>query len=89
MLQSITRQATDTLASAQFAVFHEASAAAYLTEAECREVLRLNEQEWAAWSDFLRDGPLPAQPVLPEMLRRLGTVSYRLAAQAEDLGMAA
>lgn len=89
MLQSITWQATDNLARAQFAVFHEAGNTARLTEAERRAALRLSEQDWAAWSDFLHDGPLPAHPVLPEMLWRLGTASYRLAVDAERLGVAA
>lgn len=89
MLQSINWQATDALTRLQFAVFHEASNDARLTEAERRTALRLSEQDWEAWSDFLRDGPLPAYPVLPEMLCRLASVSHGLAMQAERIGIAA
>ena len=51
-----------------------------------RRVLLLSEQEWSDWSDFCQDGPLPAQPQLPVMLRRLGSASHRLAVLAERRG---
>ena len=50
------------------------------------DALLLSEQEWSDWSDFCQDGPLPAQPQLPVMLRRLGSASHRLAVMAERLG---
>ncbi len=89
MLQSIIWQATDNLTRRQFAVFEQASDAARLSEAERRRTLQLSEQDWAAWSDFVSDGPLPSQPALPEMLQRLGTASYRLTLQGEQYGVAA
>jgi hypothetical protein len=54
-----------------------------------RRVLLLSEQEWAEWSDFCQDGPLPAQPKLPVMLRRLGSASHRLAVLADRSGAGA
>ena len=35
-------------------------------------MLLLNQQEWTDWADFLNEGPLPAEPPLPDMLQRLG-----------------
>jgi hypothetical protein len=83
MLQSIHWQATDTLARAQFAVFHEAGDVARLTDAERRAALRLNESDWAAWVEFVQDGPLPASPALPDMLCRLAMSSHRMVSAGE------
>jgi hypothetical protein len=49
-------------------------------------VLLLSAKEWSDWSDFVQDGPLPAQPQLPVMLRRLGSASHRLAVLADRRG---
>ena len=57
-----------------------------LGEADRREVLLLNQQEWTDWADFLNEGPLPAEPPLPVMLQRLGQATYRLAVLAERQG---
>ena len=54
-----------------------------LSDDEQRRVLLLSEQEWSDWSEFLQDGPLPVQPQLPVMLRRLGTASHRLVVMAD------
>jgi hypothetical protein len=56
------------------------------SEDDRRRALLLSEQEWSAWSEFLDDGPLPAQPQLPVMLRRLGSASHRLAVMADGTG---
>ena len=48
-----------------------------------RRVLSLSDQEWSDWTDFCREGPLPAAPQLPVMLRRLGRASHQLAVLAE------
>ena len=89
MLQSMTWFATDNLARSQFRMFSELGDEMRLSEADQRRVLRLSEQEWASWADFREDGPLPAQPQLPVMLRRLGSASHRLSVMAERHGGAA
>ena len=89
MLQSMTWYATDNLARSQFQVFSQLGEHVQLSEDDQRRVLLLSEQEWSNWSDFLQDGPLPAQPQLPVMLRRLGSASHRLAVMADRLGIAA
>jgi hypothetical protein len=83
MLQSMTWFATDKLARSQFQVFSDIGAQMRLSDDERRRVLLLSEQEWSEWSDFCQDGPLPAQPQLPVMLRRLGSASHRLAVLAD------
>ena len=83
MLQSMTWLANDHLARNQFQVFSELGEQMQLSEDDRRRVLLLSEQEWSDWSDFLDDGPMPAQPQLPVMLRRLGTASHRLAVLAD------
>ena len=86
MLQSLTWCETDTLARNQLQVFNQLGEQMQLSEDDQRRVLLLSEQEWSAWSDFLQEGPLPAQPQLPVMLRRLGSASYRLAVIADRHG---
>ena len=83
MLQSMTWLATDRLARSQFQVFSEIGEQMQLSDDDQRRVLLLSEQEWADWSEFRHDGPLPAQPQLPVMLRRLGNASHRLAVIAD------
>ena len=84
MLQSLTWIATDSLARSQFQLFSEIGEQMHLSDDDRRRVLLLSEQEWAQWADFCQDeGPLPAQPQLPVMLRRLGSASHRLATLAD------
>ncbi len=83
MLQSLTWFATDNLARSQFELFSEIGEQMQLSDDDRRRVLLLSEQEWAQWSEFCQDGPLPAQPQLPIMLRRLGSASHRLATLAD------
>jgi hypothetical protein len=83
MLQSMNWIATDNLARSQFQMFSEIGEELHISADDQRRVLLLSEQEWSDWSDFRHDGPLPAQPQLPVMLRRLGSASHRLAAIAE------
>ena len=89
MLQSLTWCATDNLARSQFQVFSQLGEQMQLSDGDRRQALLLSEQEWSDWSDFLQDGPLPTQPQLPVMLRRLGSASYRLAVIAESRGIPA
>jgi hypothetical protein len=81
--------ATDNLARSQFQVFSQIGEQMQLSADDQRRVLLLSEQEWSDWSGFRQDGPLPAQPQLPVMLRRLGNASHRLAVIAERQGMQA
>jgi len=83
MLQSVNWFATDELARSQFEVFSQMGDQMQLSDDEQRRVLLLSEQEWSDWSEFLQDGPLPVQPQLPVMLRRLGSASHRLAVMAD------
>jgi hypothetical protein len=83
MLQSLSWITTDNLARSQLRMFSEIGEQMQLCEDTQRRLLLLSEQEWADWSDFRREGPLPAQPQLPVMLRRLGSASHRLAVIAE------
>jgi len=87
MLQSLNWMATDKLARSQFRMFSEIGEQMELTADDQRRVLLLSDREWSAWSDFRHDdGPLPAQPQLPVMLRRLGSASHRLSMVAERRG---
>jgi hypothetical protein len=83
MLQSMTWSATDDLARSQFQMFRELGEQMQLSRDDQRRVLRLSEHEWSDWSDFVLEGPLPGQPQLPVMLRRLGRASHRLVVLAE------
>jgi hypothetical protein len=86
MLQSMTWLATDNLARSQFRMFNELGEQMRLSEDDQRRALLLSEQEWSAWSDFRQYGPLPAQPQLPVMLRRLGSANHLLAVIADHSG---
>jgi hypothetical protein len=48
-----------------------------------RRVLLLDQADWARWTTFLEDGPLPREPAVPVMLRRLAAATFRLAAVAD------
>lgn len=89
MLQSLAWQATDELTRAQLAMFHGLGDQIHLTRDDRRRTLGLDERTWAAWTDFLSDGPLPAEPSLPEMLRRLGETTFQLSEQIEGSGVSA
>lgn len=83
MLQSMTWLATDKIARDQFEVFSQIGTQMHLSDDDKRRVLLLSDEEWSDWSGFRHDGPLPAQPQLPVMLRRLGSASHRLAVLAD------
>ncbi|MGE0223524.1 MAG: hypothetical protein AB7F35_13135 [Acetobacteraceae bacterium] len=61
-------------------MFSEIGESVQLDTNEMRRALALSETEWERWTAFLHDGPLPSEPRLPEMLHRLGTASFALAA---------
>jgi hypothetical protein len=83
MLQSMTWLTTDKIAREQFQVFSQIGDHLQLSEDDQRRVLLLSDEQWSDWSDFCQDGPLPAEPQLPVMLRRLGSASHRLAVLAD------
>ena len=76
------------IARAQFRIFDGIGDRIALTEEERRRVLLLSPEEWSAWSRVPEGGPVPTQPVLPVMLRRLGSAAHRLAIVAERRGAA-
>jgi hypothetical protein len=82
-------QTIDHVARREFRSFIEVSDAIRLSEEDRRQALRLSEREWADWTGLLAEGPLPAEPVLPDMLMRLGTASYSLSMIGEDVLLAA
>lgn len=83
MLQSMNWLTTDKIARDQFQVFSQIGDQMRLSEDDQRRVLLLSDKQWSDWSDFLQDGPLPAEPQLPVMPRRLGSASHRLAVLAD------
>jgi hypothetical protein len=87
MLRNLAWQATDTLTRAQLAMFHGLGDQIRLTEDDRRRALNLDDRTWSAWTDFLSDGPLPAEPPLPEMLRRLGETTFHLTTVAQGRGL--
>jgi hypothetical protein len=89
MLQSMTWLANDKIARDQFQVFASIGDEMQLSQDAQRRVLLLSDRQWSDWSDFLQDGPLPVEPQLPVMLRRLGSASHRLAVLADRRASAA
>ncbi|HUB13200.1 MAG TPA: hypothetical protein VMB34_14715 [Acetobacteraceae bacterium] len=83
MLRNLSWETMDNLARSQLRIYQELGDAARITEEDRRKVLLLDRQEWTDWAEFMNDGPLPPTPPLPDMLRRLGEASYRLAVLAE------
>jgi hypothetical protein len=83
MLQNPAWQAVDDLTRAQLAMFHTLGDHASLTEDDRRRALDLDNRTWTAWRDFLSDGPLPPEPPLPELLRRVGEAAFHLSMTAE------
>jgi hypothetical protein len=56
-----------------------------LTSDNWRRALNLTDRQWRAWTNFLVKGLLPAEPLPPDMLRRLGEVAFNLSWRAEWL----
>jgi hypothetical protein len=86
MLQSMNWLTTDKIAREQFQVFSQLGDQMQLSEDDQRRVLLLSDTQWSNWADFRQDGPLPAEPQLPVMLRRLGSASHRLAVLVDRRG---
>jgi hypothetical protein len=47
--------------------------------------LDLDACSWRRWADFMIGGPLPDEPPLPEMLRRVGQAAFYLSVMAERI----
>ncbi len=84
MSHNDTQNRHDGLARRQLRLFDDLGTTAGLTAEQRRRLLALSDPEWAAWMRFMRDGPLPTQPKLPEMLLRIGTALYRLTLMTGD-----
>jgi hypothetical protein len=67
----------------QLQVFRDAGRDIRLDADRERRMLLLSDADWSRWAAFSSFGPLPADPPVPVMLRRLGAASYRLAALAD------
>ena len=67
----------------QFRALDTVGAQLALDEERQRRILLIDQKAWPQWCRFVHNGPLPAQPAVPVMLRRLGAATYRLAALAE------
>ena len=86
MLRNLAWRASDRLTRSQLAIYHALGDQISLTQDDRRQALELDDHAWRAWSDFLSEGPLPADPPLPEMLRRLGETVFNLSIMAEERG---
>ena len=84
-METIGRTGTEAVLRDQFRALDQVGRQLALDEERRRRVLLIGRRDWADWSVFLRDGPLPAQPPASVMLRRLGSATYRLATLADRL----
>jgi len=73
----------DHLVRDQFRLFGELGDDLAIPPDERRRLLLLSDTEWAAWSGLSGAGRLPAAPMPPLMLLRLGAANHRLVAVAE------
>jgi hypothetical protein len=83
MLRNLAWQKFDDVTRAQLAMFHALGDQINLTDDDRRRALDLDDRTWMAWANFLSDGPLPAEPTVPEMLRRLGKTAHNMAVVAQ------
>ena len=87
-MNTITSPRTETIVRDQFRSLKAVSETIGFNADRQRRALRMTAERWAEWSAFLLDGPLPAWPNLPIMLRMLGVASHRFAVLAEQQGPA-
>lgn len=80
------QSSTATLLRSQFQILDSVGDKLSLDEERRRRILLIDQRAWPQWSRFLRNGPLPTQPAVPVMLRRLAAATFRLAAVAERHG---
>ena len=67
----------------QFRELHLVGRHVGLDQDRQRRVLLVHQHNWADWSKFLEDGPLPSEPDVSIMLRRVEEVTHRLVVRAE------
>jgi len=89
MQRNLTWQPAATITRAQFTMMQALGDEISLTADDRRRALDLTERQWSTWANFLDEGPLPVEPPLPEMLRRLGKVAYHLSLLTERTGASA
>lgn len=82
MLRDLSWQAVDSLTRAQLALVHAIADEIGLSTDDRQRALKLDDRVWNAWNDFMTDGPLPGEPPLPDMLRRLGETAFNLSTVA-------
>jgi hypothetical protein len=85
MLRDRALQGTDDLTRAQLVMFRALGDQIHLSEEDRRRALNLDDRTWMAWAKFPADGPLPAEPAMQEMLRRLGKAAFKLMVMAEQV----
>jgi hypothetical protein len=83
MPRNLAWRATDDVTRAQLELFHALGDQIGLTQDDRRRALDLDDRAWSAWTGFLADGTLPAEPPLPEMLLRLGETVFNLSGAAQ------
>ena len=83
MVPGLTLGFEDSLARDQLQLFGAMGSQCRLTvDDQCR-LLALSEPDLRAWNRFLRDGPLPSWPRLPDMLARVAVAIYGIAVLLE------
>ncbi len=82
-MTTTARPNADVVARDQFRVFDHIGNEIRLCDEDRRRMLLLSTRQWLGWSALRDGGAVPAEPVLPVMLRRLGEATYRLAVAAE------
>lgn len=82
---TVARVGADAVALNQFRVFDRIANETALTDEDRRRMLLLSAPQWLAWSRLRNGGPVPREPSLPVMLRRLAAASYRLALAVERM----
>lgn len=87
-MTSGARPNIDALARNQLHVFDRVGNEITISDDDRRRVLLLSPQQWSAWAQVRDGGPVPAEPGLSVMLRRLGSATHRLARLAERSGAA-
>lgn len=80
------RAGADAVARNQFRVFDLIANETALTDEDRQRMLLLSARQWLAWSRLRNGGPVPQEPVLPVMLRRLAAATYCVAVAAERVG---
>jgi hypothetical protein len=83
MLRNPAWQATDNLTRAQLELFQALADQMSLSQDDRRRALGLDDRTWSAWMDSLADGPLPAEPPLPLMLRCLAEAAFSLSVMTQ------